>query len=157
MGRVDYIDDPQAPAANSRVPSVVACVVHQQQVLLIEKRDNGLWALPGGGHEIGEAIADTVVREVLEETGYQVTVVALTGVYTNPGHVMAYDDGEVRQQFSIAFRAELASDDQQPHDDESLQVGWFSEAELDDLPMHPSMRLRIAHALRPAATGPHIG
>ena len=39
---------------------------------------------PGGGHEIGESIAGTVVREVKEETGYDVEVLALTGIYTNP-------------------------------------------------------------------------
>jgi ADP-ribose pyrophosphatase YjhB (NUDIX family) len=50
---------------------------------------------------------DTVVREVKEETGYDVEVEALTGTYTNPRRVIAYDDGEVRQQISLAFRAKL--------------------------------------------------
>ena len=100
------MDDPDAPEANSVVPSVVAIVRDDEgRVLLIHKTDNDLWALPGGGHEIGESIVDTVVREVKEETGYDVEVETITGTYTNPRHVMAYDDGEVRQQFSIAFRA----------------------------------------------------
>jgi 8-oxo-dGTP pyrophosphatase MutT (NUDIX family) len=43
------------------------------------------------------------VREVKEETGYDVEVETITGTYTNPNHVMRYDDGEVRQQFSICF------------------------------------------------------
>src|SRR5690606_4785328 len=106
MTRIDYIDDPNAPVANSVVPSVVATVRNDEgKVLLIHKTDNDLWALPGGGHEIGESIADAVVREVLEETGFEVEVTGLTGTYTNPAHVMAYEDGEVRQQFSIAFTA----------------------------------------------------
>ncbi|WP_226905209.1 NUDIX hydrolase [Phycicoccus mangrovi] len=104
MGRIDYIDDPDAPVANSVVPSVVAIVRDEAgRLLLIHKTDNNLWALPGGGHEIGESISETVVREVKEETGYDVAVEAITGTYTNPRHIMAYDDGEVRQQFSIAF------------------------------------------------------
>ena len=109
MGRrIDYVDDPNAPAANSVVPSVVAIVLDESgRVLLIHKTDNDLWALPGGGHEAGESIADTVVREVKEETGYDVEVDRLTGTYTNPGHVMAYEDGEVRQQFSLAFTAKV--------------------------------------------------
>jgi ADP-ribose pyrophosphatase YjhB (NUDIX family) len=107
MARVDYIDDPNAPAANSVVPSVVAAVLDEDgRLLLIHKTDNDLWALPGGGHEVGESISDTVVREVKEETGYDVEVTDLVGTYTNPRHVMAYDDGEVRQQFSICFRAQ---------------------------------------------------
>ena len=156
MGRIDYIDDPNAPRANSVVPSVVAIVQDASgRVLLIHKTDNNLWALPGGGHEIGESIADTVVREVKEETGYDVEVVALTGTYTNPRHVMAYDDGEVRQQFSLAFRARLTGGSARTSS-ESSEVVWCDPSELDDLEMHPSMRLRIEHALKSGET-PALG
>jgi 8-oxo-dGTP pyrophosphatase MutT (NUDIX family) len=104
MARVDYIDDPEAPEINSVVPSVTAVVPDDDgRILLIHKTDNDLWALPGGGHDKGESIRDTVVREVKEETGYDVEPYTIVGTYTNPRHVMAYDDGEVRQQFSICF------------------------------------------------------
>lgn len=147
MGRIDYIDDPEAPVANSVVPSVVAIVRDEAgRILLIHKTDNNLWALPGGGHEIGESISETVVREVKEETGYDVAVEAITGTYTNPRHVMAYDDGEVRQQFSIAFRASLIGGEARTSD-ESSQVEWISPEDLPALDLHPSMRLRIQHAL----------
>ncbi len=99
MARIDYIDDPSAPKANSVVPSVVAVVEDNDgRILMIHKTDNDLWALPGGGHDIGESIRDTVVREVREETGYDVEVTNIIGTYTNPNHVMAYDDGEVNSQ-----------------------------------------------------------
>ncbi|QKE82759.1 NUDIX domain-containing protein [Arthrobacter sp. NEB 688] len=147
MGRVDYIDDPEAPTANSVVPSVVAIVRDGVgRILLIHKTDNNLWALPGGGHEIGESISETVVREVKEETGYDVAVEAITGTYTNPRHVMAYDDGEVRQQFSIAFRARLIGG-QARTSSESSEVEWVRPEDLPALDLHPSMRLRIQHAL----------
>lgn len=156
MGRVDYIDDPDAPPANSVVPSVVAIVRDGEgRVLLIHKTDNNLWALPGGGHEIGESIVDTVVREVKEETGYETEVETITGTYTNPRHVMAYDDGEVRQQFSIAFRARLLGG-QARTSSESKEVRWVDPADLDDLEMHPSMRMRILHALEDRHT-PFLG
>ena len=147
MARIDYVDDPDAPAANSVVPSVVAIVRDEQgRVLLIHKTDNNLWALPGGGHEIGESIVDAVVREVKEETGYDVEVETITGTYTNPRHVMAYDDGEVRQQFSIAFRARLMGGEARTSN-ESSEVEWVDPQDLGDLDMHPSMRMRIQHAL----------
>ena len=147
MGRIDYIDDPNAPKINSVVPSVVAVVQDDAgRVLMIHKTDNNLWALPGGGHEPGESISDTVVREVKEETGYDVEVESLTGTYTNPGHVMAYDDGEVRQQFSIAFRARLVGGEARTSS-ESREVAWLTPAEVEALDLHPSMRLRLTHAL----------
>lgn len=157
MGRrIDYIDDPNAPKANSVVPSVVAIVQDVEgRVLLIHKTDNDLWALPGGGHEIGESIADTVVREVKEETGYDVEVTGITGTYTNPGHVMAYEDGEVRQQFSVAFSARLLGGEARTSD-ESKRVEWVAAEETAELPMHPSMRLRLQHGLEDRSH-PYVG
>lgn len=148
MGRrIDYIDDPAAPKANRVVPSVVAIVQDdRRRVLLIHKTDNDLWALPGGGHELGESIAETVVREVKEETGYDVVVTGLSGTYTNPRHVMAYDDGEVRQQFSIAFTAKLLGGEAKTSS-ESKRVEWIDPSDAEDLPMHPSMRMRLAHGV----------
>ena len=147
MARIDYVEDPHAPQANSVVPSVVA-IVHDEhgRLLLIHKTDNGKWALPGGGHEIGESISDTVVREVKEETGYDVRVETITGTYTNPRHVMAYDDGEVRQQFSIAFRATLTCGEAATSS-ESDEVVWVAPEDISQLDMHPSMRQRIEDAL----------
>lgn len=156
MGRIDYIDDPDAPAINSVVPSVVAIVRDGEgRILMIHKTDNDRWALPGGGHEPGESIAETVVREVKEETGYDVEVETLTGTYTNPRHVMAYDDGEVRQQFSIAFRAKLIGGERRTSE-ESSEVEWLTPDEISSLNLHPSMRLRLAHALKKSSR-PHIG
>lgn len=156
MARIDYIDDPDAPQVNSVVPSVVAIVQDQTgRVLLIHKTDNSLWALPGGGHEAGETIAETVVREVKEETGFDIEVETITGTYTNPRHIMAYDDGEVRQQFSIAFRARLIGGEAKTSR-ESSEVVWIDPEEIERLEMHPSMRMRLQHALERRST-PYIG
>lgn len=156
MGRRDYFNDPDAPAANSVVPSVVAVVRNEHgEVLMIHRTDNDLWALPGGGHDIGETIAQTVVREVREETGIDVEVTGIVGLYTNPHHVMAYDDGEVRQQFSICFTARPVGG-VPTTSSESREVVWVAPGRLEDLDIHPSMRLRIQHALSDRAA-PYIG
>lgn len=157
MGRIDYLHDPDAPQANSVVPSVVAFVRNGAgQVLMIRRSDNGRWALPGGGHDVGESISDTVVREVREETGIEVEVVDLSGIYTDPGHVMRYDDGEVRQQFSLCFRARPLGGELRTSE-ETTQVRWVDPADLPKLDVHPTMRLRIEHAMDSARTTPHIG
>ncbi|MFL0397420.1 NUDIX domain-containing protein [Streptomyces albus] len=157
MSRIDYYDDPTAPKANSVVPSVTAVVRDADgRLLLIHKTDNDLWALPGGGHDIGESIAETVVREVEEETGIKVAVDDVSGLYTDPRHVMAYDDGEVRQQFSICFRAHPTGGSLRTSD-ESKEVRWVAPTDLDALDIHPSMRLRITHGLDDSRPAPYIG
>lgn len=158
MGRVDYFNDPKAPKANSVVPSVTAAIRNDRgDILLIHKVDNDLWALPGGGHDAGESISDTVIREVREETGLDVEVVRLVGTYTDPRHVMAYDDGEVRQQFSMCFEARWAGGAPREDGSETKEVRWVSPADLDQLNIHGSMRLRIDHALDPSRVEPYLG
>ncbi|MFF0967596.1 NUDIX hydrolase [Streptomyces sp. NPDC003703] len=157
MTRIDYFRDPDAPTANSVVPSVTVVVRDGAgRLLLIHKTDNNLWALPGGGHDIGERISDTAVREVLEETGIQVEVDSIVGLYTDPEHVLAYDDGEVRQQFSICFRAHPVGGSLRTSS-ESKEVRWVDPADLDRLDIHPSMMLRIQHGLDEAWRQPYIG
>ncbi|MCT4355873.1 NUDIX domain-containing protein [Streptomyces sp. Je 1-79] len=157
MSRIDYFRDPRAPKANSVVPSVTVVVRDDAgRLLLIHKTDNDLWALPGGGHDIGERIADTAVREVEEETGIRVEVDGMVGLYTDPEHVLAYDDGEVRQQFSICFLAHPVGGSVRTSS-ESKEVRWVDPADLEDLDIHPSMRLRIRHGLDESRTEPYIG
>jgi ADP-ribose pyrophosphatase YjhB (NUDIX family) len=156
MPRTDYYNDPDAPPANSVVPSTTAVVTDEHdRIVLIKRRDNDLWALPGGGMELGESIVDTAVREVKEETGLDVEVTGLIGVYTNPSHVMAYTDGEVRQQFSLCFTTRLLGGDLLA-DSESTDIAWTPSQDIPSLNMHPSMRLRIQHYLE-HRDAPYLG
>ncbi len=148
MARVDYWHDPNAPKANSVVPSTTAAVRDDAgRLLLIHKVDNDLWALPGGGMEVGESIADAAVREVAEETGVNVELTGLVGIYTDPGHVMAYDNGEVRQEFSVCFRARVTGGEAREDGSETKEVRWVAPADVAALNVHPSMRRRIDDAL----------
>jgi ADP-ribose pyrophosphatase YjhB (NUDIX family) len=156
MARVDYLDDPNAPEANSLVPSVTAVVPDDRgHILLVHRTDNDLWALPGGGMDLGERIADAVVREVKEETVIDVEVTGVVGLYTNPNHVMAYDDGEVRQQCSVCFTARMVGG-RLSTSSETRQVRFVAPDQLDALAIHPSMRLRIDHYLEHRGK-PYIG
>jgi ADP-ribose pyrophosphatase YjhB (NUDIX family) len=157
VARIDYYNDDHAPVANSVVPSTTAIVTDPEgRILVIRRRDNGQWALPGGGMDLGESIKDAAVREVREETGLTVEVTGLVGVYSNPRHVMAYADGEVRQQFSLCYTTRLIGGDLQI-DDESTDIRWATPDEIQDLAMHPSIRLRIQHYLNPDPDGPYLG
>jgi ADP-ribose pyrophosphatase YjhB (NUDIX family) len=145
--RVEHFNDPNAPAANSLVPAASAIVIDQDGRLLLHRRDdNELWSIPGGAMEVGERIADTVIREVEEETGLEVKPERVVGIYSNPQHVVAYADGEVRQQFSVCFACRVVGGDLVVND-ESLEVGFFTPEQIEGMPMHESIRLRIRHYL----------
>ncbi|GAB3674218.1 NUDIX domain-containing protein [Angustibacter aerolatus] len=155
MGRREYVDDPSAPHPNRIVPAATAFVQDEQdRVLMIQRSDNGLWALPGGTQDLGESIRTTAEREVFEETGYRVEVTDIIGVYSDPGHVIAYDDGEVRQQFAISLRADLRGGSLATSA-ESTSVRWVPLNELADADVSAATRMRLDHAL--SRSTPYIG
>jgi ADP-ribose pyrophosphatase YjhB (NUDIX family) len=149
VGRVprkDYYNDPKAPRPNSIVPAATAVVPDdRRRVLLIRRSDNGRWALPGGQMDVGEYLADSAVREVKEETGLAVEVVGIIGIYTDPRHVIAYDDGEVRQQFAVCFETRIVGGTLLADGSEAKEARFFESSELADLNIHPSMLLRVNH------------
>ncbi|MBM0204318.1 NUDIX domain-containing protein [Micromonospora sp. STR1s_5] len=156
MARIEHFNNPNAPKPNSIVVAVTVFVEDEQgRVLLIHRTDNGLWALPGGAQDFGEYISETAVRETREETGVEVKVAGVVGIYTNPNHVVEYSDGEVRQQFSICFRGRYLSGEPTTSE-ESSSVRWVAQDQLDNLPIHPSMKLRIDHGFK-QRTEPYFG
>jgi ADP-ribose pyrophosphatase YjhB (NUDIX family) len=156
MARIEHLNDPHAPEANSIVVATTSFVQDEnRRVLLIHRTDNDLWAIPGGAQEFGEYIAETAVRETLEESGIETEVIGIVGIYTNPHHVVEYSDGEVRQQFSICFRARPVGGALRSSD-ESSEAAWISRDQLDSLNIHPSMKLRIDHGFEHRAE-PYIG
>ncbi|MFI6578786.1 NUDIX hydrolase [Nocardiopsis sp. NPDC050513] len=155
MARTEFYDDQAAPTPNSLVVAASAAVFDGSGRLLLQRRaDNGLWAMPGGGMEMTESLPDTAVREVKEETGYDVRVTGLVGTYTDPRHIIAYSDGEVRRQFNVCFRAVVVGGGLRVSA-ESHEVRWFGLEEMGGLDMHRTQRLRVEHALRNGP--PHLG
>lgn len=153
MARTDYQDDPRAPRANSLVPSATVAVRDEQgRVLLIHKVDNGYWALPGGAMDLGESIRDAAVREAREETGVGIELDGLVGIFTDPGHVMVYDDGEVRQEFAVCFHAHVVSGSVSGDGDEASAARWVAPDDVARLPMLVSMRQQVDAALQGSAT-----
>jgi ADP-ribose pyrophosphatase YjhB (NUDIX family) len=146
--RIDYLDDPEAPQANSLVPSVNVGVINEQgELLLIGRTDNDNWAMPGGAMDIGETIANAGVRETREETGIECEITRLVGVYTNPRHVMLYtSNGEVRQECSIVFAARPVGGELRTSS-ESREVRWVAPSEINGYTMGSSMRQRVQHVL----------
>jgi mutator protein MutT len=146
--RRQYFHDPSAPVPAGLLPAAYAAVRNGQgQVLLVRRADDGNWELPGGRVEIGETASEAVVREVAEEAGVTVKLTGVLGVYSDPDHVLAYPDGEVRQQFAVCFHARVIDGEPRPDHDETIAAEWYDYDETRRLTMHPAMRLRLEHAL----------
>lgn len=154
MGRTDFFHNEQAPKPNSLVPAAgVLAVDDEGRLLLQRRRDTGDWAIPMGRMELGETPAQCAVRETLEETGVQVEVTGLLGIYSDPGYIVAYDDhddpsrfGEVRQEFEITMLGRPVAGSPTVND-EADAVRWFHTDELEETRIHPRMRQQLADYL----------
>ena len=146
--RIDWLNDPEAPKANSVVPSANVVVVDDVgRILMIRRSDNGNWAFPGGGMDLGESMPQAAVREAKEETGYDVEITGLVGIYTDPNHLIEYtSNGEVRQEFSVVFTARPVGGEPRPNA-EATEIEWFTPDQLAELQIHDTMRKRIRHYL----------
>jgi len=142
--RIDYYDDPDAPKANSLVPSVNVVVVNDAgEILMIRRTDNDNWAVPGGAIDLGESVAQAAVRETREESGIECEITGIVGIYSDPKHVILYtSNGEARQEFSIVLTARPLSGRPTPSS-ESSEVRWVPVSEVRDYTMDRSMRIRI--------------
>lgn len=101
--------------------SVAAAVVrHDGRVLAIQRRDNAHWEPPGGVLELDETIEDGLRREVREETGLEVEVGDLTGVYKN------MELGVV----ALVFRCWPTAGEPSPTR-EAVSVDWLDPSEIN--------------------------
>lgn len=116
------------------------------RILLIQRADNGLWAMPGGLLEVGETPAAGVVREVFEETGVRVEALALAGV-----HDSRLCETRTRHHlYHFVFLCRPAPDGHAStpsHANEVLAVDWFPGEALPH-PLSPSHAVRIPEAFR---------
>ena len=105
------------------------------RILLGHRRDVDWWNLPGGGMEAGETVDEALCREVREETGLDVAVGQLVGIYSKPQ----------KQEVVLAFRCHVIGGTLQPTE-ETRESRYFAP---DSLPTNtlPKHRQRIEDAL----------
>jgi ADP-ribose pyrophosphatase YjhB (NUDIX family) len=119
-------------------------------ILFGQRSDNGFWALPGGGLDLGESYAECCQREVREETGLEVEILRLVGIYSNPiENVIRYPDGRANQSASAVFECRVIGGELQL-DHESLKLEWFDPNNLLEhlpQPFFPNHLPRLRDAL----------
>ena len=104
----------------------------REKVFLTRRADNGRWCLPAGAMDPGESAEEACVRETLEETGLQVRVTRLVGIYTDPDAIVEYEDGNRYQALDLTFEADVIGGEP-VLTDETTDFGYFSVDSLDDL------------------------
>jgi ADP-ribose pyrophosphatase YjhB (NUDIX family) len=136
--------------------SVSAMVWRDREILLMRRSDNGLWGLPGGFVEVGESVTQAVLREVAEETGWEVEVGRLIGVYSTPTHQVV-DYGQAKgagpggvdrrvQVVNLCFHARALASGEITTPDETLETGFFAATALPE-PFVPIHRVRVEDGL----------
>jgi ADP-ribose pyrophosphatase YjhB (NUDIX family) len=116
--------------------SVAAVIIDKHdRVLVVQRRDNGKWEIPGGILELDESIHDGVRREVEEETGLLIEPERLTGVYKN------VKVGVV----ALVFRARITGGRPGPTE-ESAQVDWWTPETIAEQ-MAETFAIRVLDAL----------
>lgn len=154
--RVDYWDDPAAPKPTSRKPSASVIVRNSAGDLLLLKRpDTGRWTIPTGGLKKNETMTQCAGRECREETGLEIEIIGLVGVFSDPRHISAYSDGTARQPVNVCFEGRVIGGTPTTTD-EAAEVAWVPPVDLDDYDIHPSIRRRIAFGLQGRRTAPHV-
>jgi 8-oxo-dGTP pyrophosphatase MutT (NUDIX family) len=140
------------------LPGVSAVVVDGQsgaeRILLVRRADSGRWTLPAGIVEPDEQPAETLIREVLEETRVTIQPERLVLLVTDPQ--MSYPNGDRCQFLSMTFRCSYVDGVAGVGDEESIDVRWFPLSALPTLA--DRQQRRITAALGPSGpTEFHLG
>lgn len=134
--------------------AVSAVIVRDGEFLAVRRARppmQGLFTLPGGGVEIGESLAEALLREVREETGLTIEPVALAGTR----EVIARDDtGRVQRHFVIlAFAARWVAGEPRLNE-ELAEARWMRPAALRDLSTTEGLAEIVAAAFERLEQGP---
>ena len=124
---------------------VEIAIIRAGRVLLTKREDFEVWCLPGGGVDSGESVAQAAVREALEETGLEVELTRLVGIYSWPKwraggmHIVLFTARPVGGTLRLAAN-------------ETVDVGYFDPHRLPD-PLRLGQRRLIVDATNADASG----
>ncbi len=128
----DYIRWLRSKVGHEKVILVFAggCIFNDKGEVLLQRRDDfGKWGFPGGAVELGETPEMAAIREVKEETGLEVEIRRLVGIYTDGD--MEYPNGDKAQSICIVYEVQVTGGELICDGGETLELKWFS---LDETP-----------------------
>ncbi len=116
------------------LPSVAA-VIHDAngRILLQEKSSGEAWSLPAGAIELGETPRQAIMREVREETGFDVSVERIIDVFGGEDFRYAYPNGDQVEYVVTLFKCRIEKHISAPSDSETKSIRYFSQHEMPPL------------------------
>ena len=118
--------------------AVNVAVIYENKILLTKREDFETWILPSGGVEEDESLAQAAIRETKEETGLDVELTKLVGVYSRLGNM-----GSVH---AVLFVAKLIGGEIKCQEGETIAVEWFAFDEIPS-PLSFEQRKKIEDAI----------
>jgi len=130
------------------LPSAAALVRDGDgRLLLVRHAELGVWGLPGGAIEPDEQPEEAAVRETEEESGLQVEIVRLLGVFGGPEYRITYGNGDKTAYVPIVYEARVVGGTARPDGLETSEVAWWEMSALEELPLTPLSRAVLRQIL----------
>ncbi|MGF7144091.1 ADP-ribose pyrophosphatase YjhB (NUDIX family) [Anaerotaenia torta] len=110
-----------------------ACITNEKGEILLQKRSKteNIWGLPGGGVELGESIEETAIREVKEETGLDIRVEYLIGVYSK--YFTEYPNGDKAQSICYCFKGTVVNGSLNIDNKETFGLQFYDKEHIPPL------------------------
>jgi ADP-ribose pyrophosphatase YjhB (NUDIX family) len=116
----------------------------QGRIMLVRRRDDGTWGIVGGWMSPGEGALEAAKRECQEESGYEVEVTGLLGVYSDPEHMRwTYPNGDQAEFVSVVFEAHVKKQ-VSSLDGEALEIRFFTADELPEIRLNDRQMVQDA-------------
>ena len=113
------------------LPGSVVIILNDQDEVLLQKRHNGTWGLPGGLMDLGESFEEVAKREVFEETGLKVDNLNLLNVYSGPEYYLKVENGDELYSATAVYYTENVCGALKLDYSESKDMKYFT---IDNLP-----------------------
>ncbi|MCH1624856.1 NUDIX hydrolase [Ferdinandcohnia quinoae] len=112
---------------------VAVAVINDKDQILLQKRSDGVWGVPGGFMELGESTEEAGRREVFEETGIEVGNLDLVGVFSGKQHHVTLPNGDEFYPVTIAYvTKDIKNDTIKIDSKETLEAKFFKVNELPE-------------------------
>ena len=114
------------------LPGSVVIILNNKNEVLLQKRHDGSWGLPGGLMDLGESFEEVAIREIFEETGLEVENFKLVNVFSGSEYYLKVPNGDELYSVTAVFYTKDVRGDMKVDYNESVKMEYFK---LDDLPI----------------------